>query len=187
MWRWTKPHLICGCCQESSPYAAHLYEAEDPYTPVRGLPGLCFGFCSALYHKCCHVVKYLMRDAREGGETTFCSLLELSDRDYCYPNVLQTSDLNNKLGQVAEDPRQQPQQPRARASHGDATHVHRRAAGRRLGLPAGRRPPGHAVSGHELVGDDHPVAGGREGLPGHGLPPRVQGQWALLLLSPGHQ
>lgn len=97
--------MMCGCCQECSPYAAHLYDAEDPYTPVRELPGLCFGFCSALYHKCPHVVQYLMRDAPEGGETAFCSLLELSDQDYCYPNVLQTSDLNNKLGQVAEDPR----------------------------------------------------------------------------------
>lgn len=30
MWRWTKLHLMCGCCQECSPHAAHLYDTEDP-------------------------------------------------------------------------------------------------------------------------------------------------------------
>ncbi|XP_071765683.2 HHIP-like protein 2 [Centroberyx gerrardi] len=106
---------LCGdllkevMCQECSPYAAHLYDAEDPYTPVRELPGLCFGFCSEFHGRCGHVVKYLtgnklLQEAGERDTPTFCSLVDLSDRDYCYPNVLKSTDLNNNLGKVAEAP-----------------------------------------------------------------------------------
>uniref|UniRef100_A0A673CHN1 HHIP-like 2 n=1 Tax=Sphaeramia orbicularis TaxID=375764 RepID=A0A673CHN1_9TELE len=96
-------------CQECSPYAAHLYDAEDPYTPVRELPGLCLNFCSEFHSKCRHVLKYLtdnrlLQDTCDRDMSTFCSMVDLSDQDYCYPNVLKTSDLNGKLGRVAEDP-----------------------------------------------------------------------------------
>lgn len=37
--------------------------------------------------------------------STFCSMVDLSDQDYCYPNVLKTTDLNSNLGQVVEDPK----------------------------------------------------------------------------------
>ncbi|XP_070776863.1 HHIP-like protein 2 [Enoplosus armatus] len=97
-------------CQECSPYAAHLYDAEDPYTPVRELPGLCFGYCSEFHGKCRHVVKYLtenqlLQDTSERDVSTFCSMVDLSDQDYCYPNVLKSPDLNSNLGEVVEDPR----------------------------------------------------------------------------------
>ncbi|KAM7403638.1 hypothetical protein PAMA_004195 [Pampus argenteus] len=97
-------------CQECSPYAAHLFDAEDPYTPVRELPGLCFGFCSEFHSKCRHVVKYLtanqlLQDTCERDMFTFCSMVDLSDQDYCYPNVLKSPDLNSNLGQVVKDPR----------------------------------------------------------------------------------
>ncbi|XP_028251775.1 HHIP-like protein 2, partial [Parambassis ranga] len=97
-------------CQECSPYAAHLYDAEDPYTPVRELPGLCFGFCSEFHGKCRHVVKYLtesrlLQDTSERDVSTFCTVVDLSDQDYCYPNVLNSPGLNSNLGRVVEDPR----------------------------------------------------------------------------------
>uniref|UniRef100_A0A8D3A837 HHIP-like 2 n=1 Tax=Scophthalmus maximus TaxID=52904 RepID=A0A8D3A837_SCOMX len=81
-------------CQECSPYAAHLFDAEDPYTPVRDLPGLCFDYCSDFHGKCRHVVKYLtenklLRDTAERDAATFCSVANLSDQDYCYPNVVE--------------------------------------------------------------------------------------------------
>lgn len=102
-------HVSCLSIQECSPYAAHLYDAEDPYTPVRELPGLCFGYCTEFYGKCRHVVKYLtgnqlLRDTAERDLSTFCSMVELSDRDYCYPDVLKSTDLNSNLGDVVEDP-----------------------------------------------------------------------------------
>ncbi|CAG5866825.1 unnamed protein product [Menidia menidia] len=97
-------------CQECSPYAAHLYDAEDPYTPIRELPGLCFGYCSEFHSKCRHVLKYLTENRQLLGTSdrdvsTFCSIVDLSDQDYCYPNVLKSNYLNNNLGQVAQDPR----------------------------------------------------------------------------------
>ncbi|XP_028294494.1 HHIP-like protein 2 [Gouania willdenowi] len=97
-------------CQECSPYAAHLYDAEDPYTPVRELPGLCFGYCSKFHSKCLHVLKYLTENkvllqASERDSTTFCTTVDLPDQDYCYPNVLKSTDLNGNLGQVVEDPK----------------------------------------------------------------------------------
>ncbi|XP_040916874.1 HHIP-like protein 2 [Toxotes jaculatrix] len=109
-------HELCAdmlkeiMCQECSPYAAHLYDAEDSYTPVRELPGLCFSYCSEFHGKCHHVVKYLtenkvLLDTSERDVSTFCSMVDLSDQDYCYPNVLKSSDLNSNLGQVVEDPR----------------------------------------------------------------------------------
>ncbi|KAM6912815.1 HHIP-like protein 2 [Xenentodon cancila] len=97
-------------CQECSPYAAHLYDAEDPYTPIRELPGLCSGYCSEFHGKCRHVLKYLtenqlLLDTSERDMSTFCSIVDLSDQDYCYPNVLRSADLNSNLGEVVEDPR----------------------------------------------------------------------------------
>ncbi|CAN9502597.1 unnamed protein product [Ophioblennius macclurei] len=96
-------------CQECSPYSAHLYDAEDPYTPVRELPGLCFGFCSEFHRQCRHVLKYLtenqmLRQAAERDASTFCAMVDLPDQDYCYPNVLNSSNLNSNLGRVAQDP-----------------------------------------------------------------------------------
>ncbi|XP_067099449.1 HHIP-like protein 2 [Osmerus mordax] len=96
-------------CQECSPYAAHLYDAEDPYTPVRQLPGLCFSYCTEFHRKCHQVVKYLtdsqpLQEASEKDTSRFCSLVGLADQDYCYPSVLRTTSLNNNLGQVSQDP-----------------------------------------------------------------------------------
>lgn len=95
--------------QDCSPYAAHLFDAEDPYTPVRELPGLCFGYCTKVYGTCGHLFKYLtenlqLHHAVEHDATTFCSMVELTDNDYCYPNVLRSPDLNSNLGQANKDP-----------------------------------------------------------------------------------
>ncbi|XP_056445754.1 HHIP-like protein 2 [Gadus chalcogrammus] len=80
-------------CQECSPYAAHLYDAEDPYTPVREIPGLCPSYCSRFHGRCAHAVGLLtddrrLLDASARGAAAFCRAAGLSDRDYCYPDVL---------------------------------------------------------------------------------------------------
>ncbi|XP_064187241.1 HHIP-like protein 2 [Anguilla rostrata] len=109
-----REYELCGelvkeiLCQECSPYAAHLFDAEDPYTPVRVLPGLCSDYCAEFHRKCGSVVKHLtddpgLRDACEKDRTKFCHLLNLADQDYCYPNVLRSSLLNRNLGHVVED------------------------------------------------------------------------------------
>ncbi|XP_073528002.1 HHIP-like protein 2 [Phyllobates terribilis] len=108
-----KEQELCGgyikdiLCQECSPYAAHLYDAEDPRTPLMALPGLCFPYCSDFYFNC-HSTISLMTDDKRILESAkdrdqFCHLLELPDPDYCFPDVIQNMDLNNNLGAVVED------------------------------------------------------------------------------------
>ncbi|CAL8274138.1 unnamed protein product [Merluccius merluccius] len=102
-------------CQECSPYAAHLYDAEDPYTPVREIPGLCPEFCARFHGRCAHVVGLLTDDRRlldaisARDAAAFCLAAGLSDRDYCYPDVLlagaQLGDgPGSALGRAAETP-----------------------------------------------------------------------------------
>lgn len=55
------------------------------------------------------MVKYLtenelLHDTSEKDASAFCSMVNLSDQDYCYPNILQSPGLNSNLGQVVEDP-----------------------------------------------------------------------------------
>ncbi|XP_031198854.1 HHIP-like protein 2 isoform X1 [Mastomys coucha] len=109
-----KGHELCGgyikdiLCQECSPYAAHLYDAENPQTPLRNLPGLCSDYCSA-FHRSCHSAISLLtndrglRESHDKDGARFCHLLNLPDEDYCFPNVLRNHQLNRNLGVVAED------------------------------------------------------------------------------------
>uniref|UniRef100_A0A2K6SEV9 HHIP like 2 n=1 Tax=Saimiri boliviensis boliviensis TaxID=39432 RepID=A0A2K6SEV9_SAIBB len=111
-----KRHELCGdyikdiLCQECSPYAAHLYDAENPQTPLRNLPGLCSDYCSA-FHSNCHSAISLLTGDRGLQEppgtdgARFCHLLDLPDKDYCFPHVLRNDHLNRHLGVVARDPR----------------------------------------------------------------------------------
>ncbi|NWI57705.1 HIPL2 protein, partial [Calyptomena viridis] len=104
-------HKMCGTyikdilCQECSPYAAHLYDAENPRTPLRNLPGLCLDYCSEFHSNCGWAVRLLTSDKRiqeccEANRTHFCNLLHLHDEDYCFPNVLKNTALNHNLGSV---------------------------------------------------------------------------------------
>ncbi|ELV10026.1 HHIP-like protein 2 [Tupaia chinensis] len=109
-----KGHELCGgyikdiLCQECSPYAAHLYDAENPQTPLRNLPGLCSDYCYAFHSNCHSAISLLTNDrglqesqGKDGSR--FCHLLNLPDKDYCFPNVLRNDHLNRNLGVVAED------------------------------------------------------------------------------------
>ncbi|XP_069545283.1 HHIP-like protein 1 [Brachyistius frenatus] len=103
-------------CQECSPYAAHLYDAEDANTPMRMLPGLCGDYCSDYWLQCRYTLSLLLEDLRspqqfanltatiEEDRRRFCDFLELKDKQYCYPNVLTNAELNVNLGSVREDP-----------------------------------------------------------------------------------
>ncbi|XP_023565974.1 HHIP-like protein 2 isoform X2 [Octodon degus] len=109
-------HTLCRgyikdiLCQECSPYAAHLYDAENPRSPLRHLPGLCSDYCSAFHASCQSAVSLLTSHRgpqwpRDGNATHLCRLLELPDKDYCFPNVLRSDRLTRSLGVVAEGPR----------------------------------------------------------------------------------
>ncbi|XP_034404486.1 HHIP-like protein 1 [Cyclopterus lumpus] len=102
-------------CQECSPYAAHLYDAEDANTPMRMLPGLCGDYCSDYWQQCRYTLSLLLEDSGnphqfanltatiEDDRRKFCNFLELKDTQYCYPNVLTNAELNANLGLVRED------------------------------------------------------------------------------------
>ncbi|XP_078098015.1 HHIP-like protein 1, partial [Mustelus asterias] len=94
--------------QRCSPFAAHLYDAEDANTPVRLLPGLCGDYCTEFWKRCRSTLSLLTGDQRtmnlESDREKFCGYLELKDPEYCYPNVLSSNRLNANLGAVREDP-----------------------------------------------------------------------------------
>ncbi|KAM8902506.1 HHIP-like protein 1 [Spinachia spinachia] len=104
-------------CQECSPYAAHLYDAEDANTPMRTVPGLCRDYCSEYWQQCRSTLSLVLEDSGspeqfanltatiEEDRTMFCNFLELKDKQYCYPNVLTNAALNANLGLVREDPK----------------------------------------------------------------------------------
>ncbi|KAK1339483.1 hypothetical protein QTO34_020166 [Cnephaeus nilssonii] len=94
-------------CQECSPYAAHLYDAEDPATPLRTVPGLCEDYCLDLWQTCRGLFRHLSPDrqlwALEGDRAKFCRYLSLDDTDYCFPRLLVNENLNSNLGRVVAD------------------------------------------------------------------------------------
>uniref|UniRef100_A0A8C5H9Q2 HHIP-like protein 1 n=1 Tax=Gouania willdenowi TaxID=441366 RepID=A0A8C5H9Q2_GOUWI len=116
-------YMTCGkyirniLCQVCSPYAAHLYDAEDANTPMRILPGLCGEYCSDYWQHCRYTLSLLVEDLGsplqfanltaklEEDLREFCNFLELKDKQYCYPNVLTNAELNANLGLVREDPK----------------------------------------------------------------------------------
>ncbi|XP_072350321.1 HHIP-like protein 1 isoform X2 [Scyliorhinus torazame] len=93
--------ILCGEC---SPYAAHLYDAEDPTTPVRLLPGLCGEYCIDFWNKCKTTVRSLVEDRNlldlVSNRNKFCEALQLQDPDYCFPRVLSNNNLTKNLGSV---------------------------------------------------------------------------------------
>ncbi|NXN25524.1 HIPL1 protein, partial [Nycticryphes semicollaris] len=92
---------------ECSPYAAHLYDAEDPSTPVRTIPGLCQDYCLQVWQKCRSIFRSLSSDqellALENNVAKFCRYLSLEDTDYCFPHLLANQNLNQNLGLVTAD------------------------------------------------------------------------------------
>uniref|UniRef100_A0A6J0VAK5 HHIP-like protein 1 n=1 Tax=Pogona vitticeps TaxID=103695 RepID=A0A6J0VAK5_9SAUR len=100
-------HLQDLLCQECSPYAAHLYDAEDPSTPERTLPGLCRDYCAQVWEKCRSMFRYLTSDeellSMENNLAKFCRYLSLDDTDYCFPHLLANEHLNQNLGLVTAD------------------------------------------------------------------------------------
>ncbi|XP_069591499.1 HHIP-like protein 1 [Ranitomeya imitator] len=100
-------HVQDILCQECSPFAAHLYDAEDPSTPMRSMAGLCEDYCSDVWKKCRSLFRYMTSDkdllALEGNMAKFCRHLALDDIDYCFPRLLVNTKLNQNLGLVTAD------------------------------------------------------------------------------------
>ncbi|XP_051887483.1 HHIP-like protein 1 isoform X2 [Pristis pectinata] len=93
--------ILCGEC---SPYSAHLYDAEDPSTPVRQLLGLCGEYCIEFWNKCQATLGPLVGEGNllelVSNRNKFCEALQLQDLDYCFPHVLSNKNLTKNLGVV---------------------------------------------------------------------------------------
>ncbi|XP_045679116.1 HHIP-like protein 1 [Phyllostomus hastatus] len=107
LWAACAGYALDLLCQECSPYAAHLYDAEDPSTPLRTVPGLCEDYCLDLWQTCRGLFRHLSPDrelwALEGNRAKFCRYLALDDTDYCFPHLLVSENLNSNLGRVVAD------------------------------------------------------------------------------------
>ncbi|XP_029013196.1 HHIP-like protein 1 isoform X2 [Betta splendens] len=94
-------------CQECSPYAAHLFDVEDPNTAVRTLPGLCPDYCHQFWKKCKSTLSVLSDDPHIvqviEDQAAVCRYLELGDADYCYPHLISNQRLSQDLGRVKSD------------------------------------------------------------------------------------
>uniref|UniRef100_A0A3Q0SPK8 Si:ch211-136a13.1 n=1 Tax=Amphilophus citrinellus TaxID=61819 RepID=A0A3Q0SPK8_AMPCI len=83
---------------------------------MRVLPGLCGDYCSDYWRQCRYTLSLLLEDLGnpqqfanltatiEEDRRKFCEVLELKDKEYCYPNVLTNAELNANLGSLNEDP-----------------------------------------------------------------------------------
>ncbi|XP_030069522.1 HHIP-like protein 1 isoform X1 [Microcaecilia unicolor] len=100
-------HVQDILCQECSPYAAHLYDAEDSSTPMRTIAGLCDDYCIDVWQKCRSIFGYISGDkqliALENHMGKFCRYLALDDVDYCFPRLLSNTNLNQNLGLMTAD------------------------------------------------------------------------------------
>uniref|UniRef100_A0AC11DY96 HHIP like 1 n=1 Tax=Ovis aries TaxID=9940 RepID=A0AC11DY96_SHEEP len=107
MWAECAGYALDLLCQECSPYAAHLYDAEDPSTPLRTVPGLCEDYCLDMWQTCRGLFRHLSPDrelwALEGNRAKLCRSLSLDDTDYCFPRLLVNENLNSNLGRVVAD------------------------------------------------------------------------------------
>ncbi|XP_036107412.1 HHIP-like protein 1 [Molossus molossus] len=107
LWAACAGYALDLLCQECSPYAAHLYDAEDPSTPLRTVPGLCEDYCLDMWQTCRGLFRHLSPDrelwALEGNRAKFCRYLSLHDTDYCFPHLLVNENLNSNLGRVVAD------------------------------------------------------------------------------------
>lgn len=115
LFNYCMPFLFLSPCpqylfyiQECSPFAAHLFDAEDPSTPIRTIPGLCPDYCSELWKKCSSVITYLLLDYPhidkvDEQQTNLCQYLELEDMEYCYPHILSNQKLTPNLGSIQSD------------------------------------------------------------------------------------
>ena len=117
LWGQCSSYVKTFLCQTCSPYAAHIFDAEKPnqiHVIPRKFPGLCLNECSKFYDRCKDVVEYFFDQPTDESRTlaaaiaaspfdafTFCKAQNLSDYDYCYPDLLThpmlTGNISNQV------------------------------------------------------------------------------------------
>jgi len=94
------PYLRNVTCTTCSPYAAHVYEAENAAVP-RVFPSLCYDYCLEFYNKCYPLLfDYYNLDItgykrKKRSARRFCRRNISQDPTYCYPTVIQGPAIND--------------------------------------------------------------------------------------------
>ena len=95
-------------CQVCSPYAAHIYDAEEDPTQVRTLPGLCTDFCHRFYDTVSSALVSpatgagnILTTVSQGTQQEVCSLFSITDTVYCYPDLKTNPELNGDIDREA--------------------------------------------------------------------------------------
>lgn len=109
-WAQCSSYVKLFLCQECSPYAAHIFDAEKPNQAQvipRKFPGLCTDYCTTFYDKCREFVEYFFEEPSDEKTTLteaitqssyqFCKAVNLTDYDYCYPNLLTNPILTGNI------------------------------------------------------------------------------------------
>ena len=110
LWNKCSSYAKTFLCQQCSPYAAHIFDAENPDQTLaiaRKFPGLCTDYCTTFYDSCRELVAYYFETESDEqrklsatilqGFNQFCKLVNLTDYDYCYPNLLNNDMLNGNI------------------------------------------------------------------------------------------
>ena len=110
IWARCSDYMKTFLCQTCSPYAAHIFDAEKPdqaQVIPRHFPGLCTDYCTTFYDTCREIVddyftepsdeQMKLTEALLQGPLQFCKLVNLTDYDYCFPNLLENRMLNGNI------------------------------------------------------------------------------------------
>ena len=89
-------------CQECSPYAAHVFDAEVDPSAARSTPGLCGTYCEQYYDTCISRQSCSNCDLPPTpSKQDFCDAQTISDMNYCYPELRTNSVLNGDIEREA--------------------------------------------------------------------------------------
>lgn len=95
--------ILCSRCD---PYAAHVFEAENrPGNPLQ-FPGLCHDYCEQFFTHCRDTIPYLTNDKRlidADTASAFCQMVSLTDKDYCYPDLINNRNLASMTERHSEN------------------------------------------------------------------------------------
>ncbi|XP_070569880.1 HHIP-like protein 2 isoform X2 [Ptychodera flava] len=94
-------------CTECSPYAAHIFGAEET-SFIASFPGLCTSYCLDFAQECTQVIRMLTTDGRltsllQDSASSFCDTVAAVDTDYCQPDVMYSEELNQEITVAVSD------------------------------------------------------------------------------------
>ena len=89
-------------CLRCSPFAAHIFHVESTMEQMT-FPGLCRSFCAHFVRLCPELLQHIGNN--KSVPSTFCEMFQVSDKDYCFPDILTNDMVNNQIAiQSVDEP-----------------------------------------------------------------------------------